>query len=104
MMIRDDDDNIYKVGHKLDYQPKQIDIFSEDFKKEDVSQIACGRKHYIVLNNQNNMRVWGSIFKEKPENQQDGFGLYYGDKLFNDGKIKDLSVKYSIFGALVEHK
>lgn len=50
------------------------------------------------------MRVWGSIFKEKPENQQDGFGLYYGDKLFNDGKIKDLSVKYSIFGALVEHK
>ena len=47
--------------------------------------------------------VWGNIFKEKPAIQRDGFGLYFGDSLFNGGKIRDMSIKYSIFGALVEH-
>jgi hypothetical protein len=47
--------------------------------------------------------VWGNVFKEKPVTDADGFGLYYGDTLFNQGKIKNLSLKYSIFGALVEH-
>lgn len=47
--------------------------------------------------------VWGNVFNEKPVMEQDGFGLYYGDKLFEGGKIKELSLKYSIFGALVEH-
>lgn len=31
MMIRDEEDNIYKIGLKLDYQPKQVNIFSNDF-------------------------------------------------------------------------
>jgi hypothetical protein len=47
--------------------------------------------------------VWGNIFKEKPVAEKEGFGLYYGDNLFNGGKIKELSLKYSIFGALVNH-
>jgi alpha-tubulin suppressor-like RCC1 family protein len=103
MMIRDEDDNIYKVGMRLDYTPKEINIFGEDFKKEDVKQLHCGRKHYLVLNKDNQMMVWGNIFKEKPAVQRDGFGLYFGDSLFNGGKIRDMSIKYSIFGALVEH-
>lgn len=37
MIIRDDENNIYKVGLKLDYQPKQVNIFTEEFKKEDVT-------------------------------------------------------------------
>jgi hypothetical protein len=37
MILRDDEDNIYKVGLKLDYQPKQVNIFNEEFKKEDVT-------------------------------------------------------------------
>lgn len=35
-MIQDDDLNIFKTGLKLDYTPKQINLFSEEFKKEDV--------------------------------------------------------------------
>ena len=66
MMIRDDEDNVYKVGLKLDYVPKQVDIFNEEFKKEDVTELSCGRKHYVVLNNQNKLMVWGNVFKEKP--------------------------------------
>lgn len=53
MIVQDDELNIYKTGLKLDYSAKQINIFSDDFKKEDVKQLSCGRKHYVVLNNHN---------------------------------------------------
>ena len=104
MMIRDEDGNIYKTGLKLDYVPKQINIFNDEFRKEDVVEMACGRKHYVVRNKDNKMMVWGTVFKEKPHLEQDGFGLYFGSSLFDQGEIKALSMKYSIFGALVEHK
>ena len=46
--------------------------------------------------------MWGNVFKEKPQGERDGFGLYYGNELFSGGKIKDISMKYQIFGALIE--
>ncbi len=66
MMIQDSKNNIYKTGLKLDYSPKLINIFSEEFPKEDVVELACGRRHYVVRNKHNKMMVWGSVFKEKP--------------------------------------
>ena len=65
--------------------------------------MQCGRKHYVVLNKDNQLMVWGNVFKEKPALERDGFGLHFGDTLFNGGKIRELSLKYSIFGALVDH-
>lgn len=53
MMIQDEEFNIFKTGLKLDYSPKQINLFSDEFKKEDVKQLSCGRKHYVVLNKHN---------------------------------------------------
>jgi hypothetical protein len=47
--------------------------------------------------------VWGSVFKDKPAKEVEGFGLHFGDSLLDGGKIKTLSMKYGIFGALVEH-
>ncbi len=58
----------------------------------------------MVLNEHNQLLVWGNVFKEKPLKQSEGFGLYFGDQLFGGGKIKQLSMNYSIFGALVENK
>jgi hypothetical protein len=52
MMIRDVNDSIYKTGLKLDYTPKELEFFPE-FVKEDVTQITCGRKHYVILNKNN---------------------------------------------------
>ena len=49
------------------------------------------------------MLVWGSVFSEKPQRDIDGFGLHFGDTLFEGGKIKQLSMKYGIFGALIDH-
>jgi hypothetical protein len=34
------------------------------------------------------MLVWGNVFKEKAANEKDGFGQYFGDQLFEGGKIK----------------
>jgi hypothetical protein len=48
--------------------------------------------------------VWGSVFKDKASKESEGFGLYFGDQIFDGGKVKSLSMKYSIFGALVENK
>lgn len=68
-----------------------------------MAQLACGKKHYAVLSKENNLITWGNIFKEKPSVESEGFGLHFGDTLFDGGKVKHLSMKYSIFGALVEN-
>ena len=51
-MVRDTNDSIYKTGLKLDYTANEINFFPE-FAKEDVYQMACGRKHYVVLSKNN---------------------------------------------------
>lgn len=50
------------------------------------------------------MMVWGNVFSQKPTKEVDGFGLYFGDSIFDGGKVKQLSLKYSVYGALVESK
>jgi hypothetical protein len=49
MMIIDDENYPYKTGLKLDYSPKKLKFF-DDFPKDDIIQVACGRKHYVILN------------------------------------------------------
>jgi len=65
--------------------------------------MGCGRRHYILVTKDNNLLVWGGVFKEKVELQSEGFSFHYGDSLFEGGKITDLEVRYGIFGALVQH-
>ena len=67
-----------------------------------IEGLTCGRRHYVLWNKNNQMAVWGNVFKEKAHSEKDGFGFYYGNDLFNGGKIRDLSMKYQIFGALIE--
>ena len=52
MLIRDAEDRIYKTGLKIDYTPKAIDL-PEEFSKEDITQITCGRRHFVLLNKNN---------------------------------------------------
>ena len=48
---------------------------------------------------------WGSIFKENSETMHEGFDQYYTrDYMFNGGKVKQLSMKYDLFGAVVENE
>lgn len=102
MLIQSDKGDIYKTGLKLDYSPKKISL-PEEFEGDTIRGLTCGRRHYALWNQNNQMLVWGNVLKEKAQKEVDGFGLYFGDSLFEGGRIKQLSMKYGIFGALVEH-
>ena len=65
--------------------------------------MACGRKHYILVTKDNNIMVWGNVFKDKSDEHSEGFSFHYGDSIFDDGKVNALEAKYGIFGALVEN-
>lgn len=65
MLIRDNEDRIYKTGLKIDYSPKELNFFDE-FAKEEVQQMTCGRRHYVILSKNNHLLVSGNVFKEKP--------------------------------------
>lgn len=92
------------VGLKLHYTPKQLHFDPEFLDVNKVDLLACGRKHFIITTTDNNVMAWGNVFKEKDQDEySEGFFRYNGALLFEEGKIKELEVKYSIFGALVEH-
>ena len=43
------------------------------------------------------------MLKEKAEEEYDGFGVYDGNDLFDEGEVLDLQMKYETFGALVKN-
>ena len=104
MLARDSENRIYKTGLKIDYIPKLVRFDAEALPRESTYQLACGRKHYAVLDKTENVvHAFGQVFKQLPEEEVDGFGMFDCDKLFEDGKVEDLAMKYEIFGALVKH-
>ena len=102
-IIQDTENNIYVVGLKLYYYPKLLNFDPEIVNKDKVELIACGRKHYILTTNDCKIITWGKVFKEQSEEYTEGFSVYDGITLFDEGRVKDIQAKYSIFGALVEH-
>lgn len=104
MLFQDEEGGIYKTGLKLDYTPKKIKLMEEFSDPKTLAGMTCGRRHYVLWNTNDQLMVWGGVFKEKAEKSVDGFGLYYGSQLFEGGNIRQLSMKYGIFGALIENK
>ena len=102
MLIQDEEDQVYKTGLKIDYTPKRFEL-DPQFAGSAIKGMQCGRKHYVLWNDDNKLLVWGNIIKEAPVSKTDGFGLHYGESLFEGGKIRELSMKYGIFGAVIEH-
>lgn len=43
------------------------------------------------------------MLKEKAEEEFDGFAVYDGNELFDDGEAIDLQMKYETFGVLVKN-
>lgn len=102
MMVKDHKNRVYKTGHKIDYTPRLIKFNEDLLPRDKVDQIMCGKQHYVVLDKDNNLHTVGHIFKEKAEQTHDGFGVYDGDQIFEGNKVKQLSMEYEIYGALVE--
>jgi alpha-tubulin suppressor-like RCC1 family protein len=103
-LITDSKNRVYKTGMKIDYTPKMIKFDSEILPPSKIAGLACGRAHYVVFDSDNNLHTNGKIFKQKSEIQHDGFEVHDGDELFEGCKVKQLSMDYEIFGALVEDK
>eukprot|EP00352_Strombidinopsis_acuminata_P002460 CAMPEP_0176396192 /NCGR_PEP_ID=MMETSP0126-20121128/44032_1 /TAXON_ID=141414 ORGANISM="Strombidinopsis acuminatum, Strain SPMC142" /NCGR_SAMPLE_ID=MMETSP0126 /ASSEMBLY_ACC=CAM_ASM_000229 /LENGTH=56 /DNA_ID=CAMNT_0017769563 /DNA_START=1132 /DNA_END=1302 /DNA_ORIENTATION=+ len=51
----------------------------------------------------NNIYAYGKLFKDKAQEEVEGFSIYDCEDMFNGGELKQLSMKYEVFGALVKH-
>ena len=52
--------------------------------------LACGMRYYAVLDYENNLHCFGKIFKDKSQEQYDGFEIFDGEEIFSKGKILDI--------------
>ena len=104
MLIRDSEDRVFKTGLKIDWNPKMC-VLNKEKIEGGIKQMTCGKNHYTLLDNNNQLHVFGGtkILKEKVEEEYDGFGIYNGNDLFDDGQVLDLQMKYETFGALVKN-
>lgn len=102
MMAQDTKGRVYKTGLKIDYVPKLIEFNRERMPKAKI--LACGMRYYAVIDYENNIHCFGKIFKDKAKEEFDGFGIYDAEKIFDQGKVLDLQMKYEVLGALVQDK
>lgn len=103
-MLKDEDGKMWKTGLKLDYTPKMVKLDNEENINTTIRAFGCGRKHYAMVNEDNQLFVWGNVLSGKSEVTIDGFNLYYGDTLFEGGKCTNLSMKYGLFGVVTDGK
>ena len=99
---------VYKLGFKLYYHPTLLEIPPE-IGFGTPQKVYSGKKHYLILDgiiiiyiyiDKNQLLIWGNVMKSKID-PKTNLALINGDEMFG-GKILDLSVKYSSFGALVD--
>jgi alpha-tubulin suppressor-like RCC1 family protein len=104
MLVVDSEDRIYKTGFKIDYDPCLVKFDESILEKSALKKLKCGERHHVVIDRTNNrVHCTQGVFKEKSEDQHDGFKVYDADELFNKGKVLDISMKYDTFGAIVQH-
>ena len=87
MMMQDLNDDIYITGLKLHYLPKKLNFDPEVLDKKNVKLLGCGRKHFVIVTNDNNLLVWGDVLKDKTEFNSEGFHLHFGNELFEEGQV-----------------
>lgn len=93
---------MWKAGLKLDYTPKKINLENDKGISSKITAFGCGTKHYCLINDDNQLLVWGNMMSGKSSIDVDGFKLYDGDTLFNGGKVINLSVKYGLLGVVTD--
>ena len=93
MLVMDSNNRFFKTGLKIDWAPRMCNVNNERIE-DGVRQLAAGKSHYTILDNKNKLHVYGSqtILKEKAEDEfdHDGFKVFQGEDLFDDGQVLDL--------------
>ena len=103
MMVTDSKQRLYQTGLKIDWNAKHVKL-NKDRVDGNIELLGCGRNHYAFVDSGNNLHCFGTIVKQKAEEQYDGYGIYEGDEFFEGNKIVDLQMKYETFGVLCEDK
>lgn len=103
MLVKDIDGGVWRTGLKLHYSPKIINLDSELDINKNITTLGCGQNHYCLVNEDNQLLVWGKFFNDKSDIIVDGFKIYDGDSLFNKGRVTNMSVKYNFFGVVTEN-
>lgn len=90
MLIQDKNNDIYQVGLRLHYEPKKLMFDPAVLDTNSVKMLACGRKHYIIVTDSNDLLIWGSVVSgdTKPSKTSEGYSLYSGEELFDGGNIE----------------
>ena len=103
MMMIDSEDRLYKSGLKIDYDPTLIKFDGDMLAKSAIKKLACGERHYVVLDvSQNQIHATKGVFSKTHDEQHEGFRVYNCAELFQtEGKVSELSMKYDCFGAIV---
>ena len=65
MLIRDEHNELYQTGLKMNYTPKKLNFDKDLLDVNDIRLLGCGRKHYIIVTKDNNLLTWGNVFKER---------------------------------------
>ena len=68
MMMRDSEDRLYKSGLKLDYDPSLIKFDGDMLAKSAIKKIACGERHYVVLDvSKNQIHATKGVFSKSSD-------------------------------------
>ena len=71
MIIQDEDNDMYITGMRLHYEPKKLKFSSDVLDTNDVRMIASGKRSYCIINNDNQLLIWGNIIKQEQDEQPD---------------------------------
>ncbi len=72
----------------MNYEPKKLNFDKDILDKNNIKLLGCGRKHYVIVTNDNNLLIWGNVIKDESNKQSEGYFLYNGDSLFENGTIQ----------------
>ena len=89
MMALDSKQRLFQTGLKIDWSAKHVKLNQERIDGK-IEQLACGHNHYAFYDTGNNLHCFGTVVKQKAEEQYDGYGIYDGHEIFDGNKIVDL--------------
>lgn len=77
MMMIDTENRLYKTGLKIDYDPSLIKFDSNILNENSIKKLACGERHYCVLDkSENSIHATKGVFSMTHDEQHEGFRKY----------------------------
>lgn len=63
MLVQDEDNQLYQTGLRWHYEPKKLSFGEDVLDVNDVKLLACGKRNYTIVTNDNQLLIWGNVIK-----------------------------------------